>query len=63
MQYSNRTTLENAIIFEVDVAEPREVLWWALGWGADAEIMEPDWLRKEAILTVRNMIARYEMEG
>jgi predicted DNA-binding transcriptional regulator YafY len=47
----------------VDVAEPREVLWWALGWGADAEILEPAWLREEAIQTIRNMLARYQMEG
>jgi len=53
---------DNTILFEVDVAEPREVLWWALGWGADAEILEPAWLREEAIQTIRNMLTRYQIE-
>ncbi len=50
------------ILFEVDVAEPREVLWWALGWGAESEILEPNWLRKEAIRTIQNMLTRYHLE-
>ena len=51
---------DDAILFEVDIADPREVLWWALGWGADAEILEPDWLREEAIQTIQNMLAGYQ---
>lgn len=28
------------------VAEPREMLPWVRGWGADCEVVEPDWLWK-----------------
>lgn len=39
---------DGSIRFTVEVAEPREVLWWAFQWGADAEIVKPAWLREEA---------------
>jgi hypothetical protein len=43
---------DGAILFHVDVAESMEVMWWAFQWGADAEILEPGWLREEAKKTV-----------
>lgn len=46
-------------LLQVDIAEPREVLWWVLQWGADAEIQEPEWLRKEAKKTAWEMMRRY----
>lgn len=51
--------LDGGIIFEVEVAEPREVMWWALGWGDEAEILEPEWLRGEMVKTVRGMVEVY----
>ena len=48
-------TDNGSILFTVTVAEPREVLWWALGWGSDAEIIEPEWLRTEAREEVERM--------
>ncbi len=48
------------LIFEVDVAYPREVMWWAFFWGPGAEILEPQWLRKEAIETIRRMGRVYD---
>jgi len=50
---------EGAIRFEVQVAEPREVMWWAFRWGAGAEILEPAWLREEAKAEVEKMVGRY----
>jgi len=47
------------IHFEVQVAEPREVMWWAFRWGAGAEILEPVWLREEAKGEVRKMAGKY----
>ena len=47
------------ILYTVEVAEPREVLWWALSWGAGAEILEPDWLRREAGEEVKRMYDLY----
>ena len=51
---------DGSLFFEVDVAEPEEVLWWALRWGGNFEIIEPQWLRDEAIKTIRKMAQRYK---
>lgn len=50
---------DGSLFFEVDVAEPEEVLWWALRWGGNFEIVEPQWLRNDAIKTIRKMAQRY----
>jgi len=50
---------EGSVLFEADVAYPREMMWWAFRWGAGAEILEPDWLRKEAEQTLREMCRLY----
>jgi predicted DNA-binding transcriptional regulator YafY len=50
---------DGGIFFEVEVAYPREVMWWAFFWGDGAEILEPSWLRAEAKETIRKMSAVY----
>lgn len=56
------TELDNGeLLFEVCVEEPREVLWWALRWGESFEVLEPDWLKKEAMEKVRKMARVYGM--
>ncbi|MCX8045104.1 MAG: WYL domain-containing protein [Desulfobacterota bacterium] len=50
---------DGSITFEVRVAEPREVMWWAFQWGAEAEIIEPIWLREEAKKAVAGMAEQY----
>lgn len=47
------------IQFAVEVAEPREVMWWSFFWGDGAEILSPEWLRAEARETVERMARRY----
>lgn len=47
-------------IFQVDVSEPREVGWWALQWGASAEVLEPESLRQEMAQTARELVEVYE---
>ncbi len=54
------TQTKGGIIFTVSVAEPREVLWWALGWGANAEILEPQWLRLLAQKETDQMLNHYK---
>jgi predicted DNA-binding transcriptional regulator YafY len=63
--YTQKTTRQpdGSVIFEADVAEPREVLWWTFFWGAGAEILEPEWLRDMAKDTIRKMEERYEIKG
>lgn len=51
---------DGSLLFEVDVAEPEEVLWWALRWGGSFKIIEPQWLKDEAIKTIRKMAQRYK---
>ncbi len=59
---SQKTTAnpDGSLDFEVDVAYPREVMWWAFGWGPDAEVLEPVWLRDEARAEVARMLKIYQ---
>ena len=47
------------LILEVDVAEPREVGWWVLQWGAGAEILSPRALRGEIAREAARLHHRY----
>jgi predicted DNA-binding transcriptional regulator YafY len=51
---------DGSFIFTVEVSEPREVGWWALQWGANAEVLEPESLRQEMAQTARALVAVYE---
>ncbi|NCC05194.1 MAG: WYL domain-containing protein, partial [Proteobacteria bacterium] len=53
--------VDGSVIFEVKVDKPSEVLWWAMRWGGDFEVLEPEWLREEAMSKVRGMMGRYGM--
>ncbi len=50
---------DGSLLYEVRATEPKEVLWWAMRWGADFEVLEPGWLREEAMEKVRGMVGRY----
>lgn len=52
---------DGSILYEVTVDEPREVLWWAMRWGGDFEVLEPKWLRDEAREKVKKMAGVYGM--
>lgn len=51
---------DGSFIFTVEVSEPREVGWWVLQWGANAEVLEPESLRQEMIETAGALVAVYE---
>jgi predicted DNA-binding transcriptional regulator YafY len=51
---------DGSFIFTVEVSEPREVGWWVLQWGANAEVLEPESLRQEIAETARALVAVYE---
>jgi hypothetical protein len=42
------------------VAGIREIKYWVLGWGAQAEILEPSVLREEVLAEARSMARLYE---
>lgn len=47
------------ILYEINTSYPREVMWWALGWGAEAEVLQPEWLRGEVVKTLDKMTEIY----
>lgn len=51
---------DGGIILEIEVAEPREVGWWALQWGADAEVLAPAGLRSTMAREAGRLHRRYE---
>ena len=51
---------DGSFLFTVEVSEPREVGWWVLQWGANAEVLEPESLRQEMAETARALVAVYE---
>ena len=38
---------DGTIIWQARVSEPQEMLPWIRGWGADVEVLEPDWVREQ----------------
>ena len=59
--HSQRLTEEQdgSLLFQVEVSEPREVGWWVLQWGAEAEVLEPDSLRQELRQTAEQLMGVY----
>jgi predicted DNA-binding transcriptional regulator YafY len=50
---------DGSLLFEVEVNDPREVGWWVLQWGADAEVLEPESLRQELRETAERLVEVY----
>jgi predicted DNA-binding transcriptional regulator YafY len=55
---------DGSLILELTVSDPRETLWYlALPWGEGAEVLEPAWLREEAIKIANSLISMYKQNG
>jgi predicted DNA-binding transcriptional regulator YafY len=55
---------DNSLRLTLTVSDPREVLWYLVfPWGEEAEILEPQWLREEALRVARNILARDQTNG
>jgi predicted DNA-binding transcriptional regulator YafY len=50
---------EGSILYEVHVGYPKEVAWWAMSWGSEAEVLEPPELRAYVAEEVRKMGGLY----
>jgi predicted DNA-binding transcriptional regulator YafY len=50
---------DGGLLFEVEVNEPREVGWWVLQWGAEAEVLEPESLRQELREAAERLVELY----
>ena len=53
---------DGSLLFEVEVNDPREVGWWVLQWGAEAEVLEPESLRQQLRETAERLVGLYGRE-
>lgn len=51
---------DGSVELEMEVAGTREVKLWVMGWGAQAEVLAPDSLRKEIKAEIKAMRAQYQ---
>jgi predicted DNA-binding transcriptional regulator YafY len=51
---------DGGLLYEVQVSYPKEVAWWAMSWGSEAEVLEPLELRAYLADEVRKMGILYE---
>lgn len=54
------TMPDGALRFEVTVAGLREIAWWIMTWGDEAEVLEPKELRERARETAEKMVEVYQ---
>jgi hypothetical protein len=47
------------LIFEAVVEGAEEVKFWVMGWGSDAEILEPAFLRNDLVDEAAMMLEKY----
>ncbi len=57
------TELENGdLLWSASIAEPREMMPWIRGWGADVEVLEPQNLREMIFNEVKNLSNLYQQQ-
>ncbi len=54
---------DGSLLFEVDVDGVREIAWWVLGYGDQAQVLEPPELRKIVAGHVKRMSSYYGANG
>ncbi len=54
---------DGSILWSARVAEPREMLNWVRGWGADVEVVEPHVLRKVVRDDAQRLMAIYDQQS
>jgi predicted DNA-binding transcriptional regulator YafY len=59
--WSQRLTslADGGLLYEVHVSYPKEVVWWAMSWGSEAEVLEPAELRAYVAEEVGKLAAVY----
>lgn len=58
-----RVQADGSLLWRAWIAEPQEMLPWVRGWGADAEVLEPAWLREALVEEVKRMANLYGLNG
>lgn len=52
---------DGSLELRLTVSEPREVLWYLVfPWGDEAEVLEPQWLREEAVRVAQKIVDKYQ---
>lgn len=51
------------LLWRAHVAEPQEMLPWIRGWGADVEVLEPEWLRTNIRQEAQRLTTLYAEAG
>jgi len=50
---------DGTLLWRARIAEPREMVWWIRGWGADVEVLAPCELREEMMGEARRLAESY----
>jgi predicted DNA-binding transcriptional regulator YafY len=53
---------DGSLLWRARVAAPQEMLHWIRGWGANVEVLAPDWLRQRVVEEVQQMAQLYRSE-
>lgn len=53
--------MDGSVLWHSRIAEPREMLPWIRGWGADVEVLAPVWVREHLADEVRRMMLAYDV--
>ncbi|TDA68049.1 MAG: WYL domain-containing transcriptional regulator [Clostridia bacterium] len=54
---------DGSVLYRLKVNGWKEVFFWLLSYGASVEILEPDWLRREALTVAQAMVQMYVEAG
>ena len=52
---------EDRVLLSATVVDNEQLYWWLLGYGAQAQVLEPEHLRRQMVDTIRGMAAQYEI--
>jgi CRISPR-associated endonuclease/helicase Cas3 len=53
---------DGSCTWEAEVAEPKEMVPWVRGWGADVEVLEPESLRDTLVNEARRLADMYDIQ-
>jgi len=54
---------DGSLLWRAWIAEPREMMYWVRGWGADVEVVKPEGLRRAMIAEAEKLREVYAEEG
>jgi predicted DNA-binding transcriptional regulator YafY len=53
---------DGGLVWRAEIAEPREMLPWIRGWGAEVEVLEPEGLRNLLICEAQRLAQLYQVD-